>query len=441
MKEDLMVVRSMFALVVALGGGCVERNAASCVDDGKCSDPLRPFCDKLGVFGEPNMCIAVSCTPEELVACNGDEALVCDSSGADYVVESCPYGCGESGCNPYLEPRYLPDVCDTPASEEEFSITRDTLLDTDLDTNCNGGILPQSGGPSVCVVRYRSIVITTSGTLSVSGSRALALVADDDVTIEGVLDVSANGATDGPGGGFAKSGGEATLAGGGGGAGFQTPGAHGGDFTTPGGALNGGAPTLDVALLSALVGGTRGAIDMSYPVESGGGGGAATLIACRGAAGVSGILDAGGGGGRPGGNVQFACLGGGGGGSGGHIAVQGMSLSLTGQAFANGGGGGAGKPNNQTPNEPGEDGRRDQSQAFGGHCAAGGTGGGGGAFDELPTVGYPGQSPGCGGGGGGSVGYMQTFTPEGVTPTLNPSLVSPSLEEHKSIAIRTRVAR
>lgn len=435
-----MVVRLVVSFLVSgLALGCTsERNAASCIDDGKCSDPLRPFCDELGVFGEPHACISVSCAPREFISCSGAEALYCDDSGTDFESEACPYGCGESGCNPYLEPRYLPDICDAPASDDEFRVTNTATLDTDLDANCTGGVLAQSAGPSVCVIRYRKIAITGTGTLSVTGDRAVAFVADNEVTIDGVLDISANGTLDGPGGGAAISGGAASLGSGGGGAGFQSMGGHGGTPTVNGGAVNGGGQAPDPALQSALVGGTRSATDSDYPVTSGGAGGASAIIACRGAVNVSGTLDAGGGGGHPGGNIQFACLGGAGGGAGGHIAIQGMVVNVTGQAFANGGGGGAGKPNSATPNEPGEDGRRSTESAAGGFCADGGVGGNGGAEFSPPRNGASGQSPGCGGGGGGSVGYLQTFSPLGAAVEVNPTAASPKFRENQSIPVRTR---
>src|SRR5690606_21201674 len=98
----------------------------------------------------------------------------------------------------HIEPLFFPTLCDEPATESSRTFA-DVTLDTKADANCNGGILTQTGGPEVCVVRYGTITIGND--VIVSGNRAIAFVADDAVLVQGVLDVSAELTTNGPGGG------------------------------------------------------------------------------------------------------------------------------------------------------------------------------------------------------------------------------------------------
>jgi hypothetical protein len=216
------------ALCLALAAGCgTVANPASCAD-GFCHDPAFPFCDVDGTIGGGSRltCIAVACTPRELAACRGDEAIVCNATGDDYDVAHCEGGCSAEGggCKPtHIIPKYLPTVCDQPAAAPALTIAESTTLDTSDDASCNGGVVGQVHGPDICVVRYGQITIERNKTLAVTGRRALALVADRALTIDGILDVSANGFTNGPGGGTTLSGrGGALSSGGGGGAGFRT---------------------------------------------------------------------------------------------------------------------------------------------------------------------------------------------------------------------------
>lgn len=463
---------------VASGFACVAPNPRSCLD-GTCTDPAYRFCDEDGtIAGQPDACIAVSCTPSEFAACRGDEALMCSASGDNYDVVPCEFGCSAEnlGCNvcapntgtcadgvlnhcgadgrpagsetcqlgcsdtiaphcEYLQPKYLPNICDEVASDD-ITFSSAGSFDTALDNNCTGGVVPQTGGPEICVVRARTITISEAATLNVSGSRALALVADESLLVAGMLDVSANSFNDGPAGGFIKSGGVCAMSNGGGGAGFQTAGAHGGNGTNDGGATNGGMMAMDPALLAALIGGSRGADSFPAP---GGAGGAATLISCRGTVSVTGTIDAGGGGGSGGALFLGVPTGGSAGGSGGNVVLQGANVSVTGNLFANGGAGGAGKPTTQANGTSGEDGRRSTSAAMGGltGISGNGAGGNGGASGVTPKTGKRFTEAGAGaGGGGGSVGFLQTYTPAGIQPTLTPALTSPDLRPNGTIGTR-----
>lgn len=87
-------------LVAALVSGCTKPNPKSC-RDGTCTDPALPFCDVDGALsGEPETCIAVSCTPGEFTACRGDLAITCNGAGTDYDLLQCERGCDETvgGC-------------------------------------------------------------------------------------------------------------------------------------------------------------------------------------------------------------------------------------------------------------------------------------------------------------------------------------------------------
>ncbi len=473
----------MAMALVWVTASCTKQNPAKNTGkncpDGTCSDP-QLFCDSDGVItGEPQTCIGVACAPMHFVACDGDSAITCNAAGDNYEIHACADGClpggGCNACSPgtnscasgsivtcgddgepmatkecfwgcvdaptahcaYLEPKYLPNVCDSLATDPALMVGSDTIIDPNTDTNCNGGIVPQIGGPDVCVVRYNAIDIPSGVTLRVttgSGTveRAIAFVSDYEIFIGGTLDISAVGIVSGPGGGWSISGGAATTSNGlgGGGAGFKTAGGSGGTATIDGGAANGGAP-FDPATLMPLVGGPRS--------PSAGGGGAVTLISCRGDTTVMGTIAAGGGGGAGGIMSQGAIAGGDGGGAGGYVVIQGMSVTVTGNVYANGGGGGGGYFSGATVQCNGMDGTQSDSVAAAG-CAPGsgaGAGGNGGVGNASPVDGgHPTSSGAAPGGGGGSVGYLQTYTPTGFFPTVTPAHASPPFEPNRNVATR-----
>lgn len=428
----------------------------------------------------------ITCTPNEFIACDGNSAQTCNATGDGAIIEDCGVaGCNDDAkrcnrcvpssdacgataseidhCGPdglpagqqacslaclttpnahcaYLEPRYLPNVCDAAATMPMFDITANVSFDTGLDINCNGGIVHQDGAADICIVRYDMIHIARSSTLSVAGSRALALIADRAQLIDGVLDASAHGFTPGPGGSGMASGDRVTSTAGGGGAGFATAGAAGGSTTMDGAGGAGGSRITDPALLTVLVGGSTPIRGVGIAPLAGGGGGAVTLIACRGQLSISGTLWAGGGGGAGGksGVVAGEVFAGAGGGAGGNVVLQGLSIVVTGQVYANGGAGGAGYPGSGPDAQGGSDGLPLSSPAPGGQPRGSeGAGGAGGWRDAAPTVGLqPTQSGGLPGGGGGSVGFFQTYTPMGVNPTLTPSAASPTFSPSKTIKVR-----
>jgi hypothetical protein len=432
--------------VLVAFAACTKPNPKSCADD-FCDDPAFPFCDTDGsISGAPGTCVAVGCTPLEFEECRGDQAVVCAASGDDFDLTNCEFGCDETiggcktcvpgtpGCDVHIVPRYVPTACDAMATEPTLEFSGAATFDTDADASCNGGVITQAAGPQICVARYGAIQIKNNTTVTVIGKRALALVADTSLDIQGTLDVSANAGVDGPGGGVVKSGSSGGDQRGGGGAGFRTKGGSGGSATADGGAGNGGAIT-DPTLLVELVGGNKSTFFASGNAFTGGAGGAATLVACRGAITVGGTIDAGGGGGG-GGGVSFLgdSLTPGGGGSGGHVVFQGLTIRVTGNVFANGGGGGSGLGSatgfDRLPGATGDDGTLNVVAARGGAAPTmGGRGGDGGIEGVSPQDGkrtVPEFQLATGGAGGGSVGFFEAFTPPNTDPELNPFMASPS---------------
>jgi hypothetical protein len=425
----LLAAATVAALIAACG---TKRNEERCLE-GLCSDPDLPFCDVDGTIGgEPNACIAVDCTPGEVASCRDDRALTCNTAGTNYDLVDCPYGCDAGGCKPcnstecekHIIPRYLPSVCDELWPGDPVTISADASIDTTNSLNCSD-VVAQAGGVDICVLRYSTLTIATNKVLTVVGSRAVALVADRDLKVDGILDVSANATTSGPGGGVVKSGACVGMVGGGGGAGYRTTGGSGGGSA---GAGNGGTVAANPPTVVDLRGGTNAIATNCLP---GGGGGALTLVSCRGTVSVSGLIDAGGGGGE--GNFKDVLPDAptrqsGGGGSGGTVVLQGMSIDATGQFYANGGGGGGIKFSTCVPScqfgGRGADGLRSTGAAAGGSGT--GVGGRGGSGTTTPTNGQA-VSAGSedGSGGGGSAGFFVSYTPNGITPVISPLAASP----------------
>ena len=88
-------------------------------------------------------CVAVSCTPGEIKECRGDMAFTCDPTGNGYALESCDLSCADTPtphCK-YLQPKYLPDVCETSPSTVDMVVSSSGMLDPNLDSNCTGGVV------------------------------------------------------------------------------------------------------------------------------------------------------------------------------------------------------------------------------------------------------------------------------------------------------------
>jgi len=468
-------VRRVLWLLLVLGA-CEADNPRNC-EDGVCSDPAFPVCDSDGAIGgNPHTCVPAACEAGRIIGCQGSGLYWCNADGTAYETIACAGGCdatlkrcndcvpdtancsgnllercGSSGtvehsetcklaCSTtgvahceHLVPRYAPDICDADATTADYTLTSSGTVDTSLDNNCNGGVISQTGGPALCVLHYGTVSIPMGKTLKVTGTRSFALVADHDLMVAGVIDVSADRGTNGPGGGATLSGASFYLTTAGGGAGFHTAGGNGGNATTDGGGGMGGMAMQNPSALVALTGGPQSGAT-SGGIKGGGGGGSLALVSCRGTVTVTGVLDAGGGGGQGG----ALSTGGRGGGGGGYIVIQGAGVGITGEIYANGGGGGAG----QSPaiaGVDGEDGSRSATVAAAGGASVSGSGQGGAGGLGLAPGGIglrPTMANATAGGGGGSVGFLQTYTPQGVTPTLMPSSVSPPLEPNGTVPTR-----
>src|SRR5215208_2262002 len=115
--------RCIWCLVWILAIGCSTRPNPLYCGDGLCSDPAYPFCDVDGIFGDTRLtCVAVSCTPGELAACRGDQAILCNSAGNNYDLVQCERGCEESaggcrGCEADEQCSSAAPVCDRVTRE------------------------------------------------------------------------------------------------------------------------------------------------------------------------------------------------------------------------------------------------------------------------------------------------------------------------------------
>ncbi len=341
----------------------------------------------------------------------------------------------------YLAPVFVPDACTTPAASPERILLAGSTFDTNDDASCDGGIILQATGPELCVVRHRVITVAGPGTVRVTGGRALVLVADTELRVDGLLDVSADGTLGGPGA-SGVSGTLAGSAGGGGGAGGQFSGGSGG--STDAGFGGAGGAAVDRSMATVLFGGARPAFTSPTPTfssVSGGGGGAVMLVACRGLVLVAGDIDAGGGRAQGGGDASLTATlslrGGPGGGAGGYVAIAGASVVISGRLYANGGAGGGGTDLNNSVGLVGGDGQRSTLPALGGNAnGTGGRGGNGGALGVGAQGGAGGSVAGAGGGGGGAVGTFHVFTPAGVVPALTPLEASPAISPPLTVPTR-----
>jgi hypothetical protein len=395
---------------------------------------------------------AAICVPST-VACIGDAIVACAADGTPTTSATCDLGCDASGgapkCNVLQPTNIAATTCDAAAAADLVITSGITTIDT--GSNCDS-VIAQTGGPAICVRAFTNISIAQGATLRAVGTRALALVATNGFTVDGTIDVSANGpnggpAVAGPGApvvtGAGGNGGDGTTddaSVGGGGAGAGTTGAAGSTPIAQGAGGTAGAsignPTLS-PLVAGATGGRNGAPTASNRVAAGGlGGGALQLVACHTfTLGASALVDASGSGGEggPGATSLLAPGGGGGGGSGGGVLIEAASVSIGGSVGANGGAGGGGGLHGSTPattglsGAPGADGSPGTTVAVGGDGPAeSGAGGAGGVLAIAPAVGEaPAVSTGAGGGGGGAVGRIRINVRSGATPAITGS-VSPA---------------
>lgn len=395
-------------------------------------------------------------------ACDGNE-LVRACEGEAEQRETCALGC--AGTAPAavcvaIKPSFISTANLNRAvlgTAEIEVLSGSARLNTDngnLDLGAGPAAVPgyftqsQDGAPGIGVFPLATLRVAEGAKLTIVGTRAAALVVRGNAIIDGTIDVSADGATGGPGGAsgdvsdgelaaIAMNGKEApsayayltgdvpragALPGGGGGANGAAGGSGGGAVAdTPDvnpAMASGGQPgePAEGQMLVLRGGGAGGPADCGTSMGAdlglrGGGGGGALLISVSGSLhlGEGGVLLASGGGGRsrfdypesaPG-RCSGASGAGAGGGAGGTVVIEASAASWGGATYANGGGGAGGTPlGARSASVSGKPGRTSSAQAPAGEAGAAnnssenhgsaGRGGAGGAGAEATSHGVGG---------------------------------------------------
>lgn len=401
-------------------------------------DPDAP--DALVIVPDASQCVAAD------AQCIGDTLRKCSGPGAMAVDRVCNWGCNsvsstDAACYE-LAPAggwEMQGTGDTTDFQGLGAVTIPAAATIDTDAGTITGVNASlfdfqtrtiDSTMDAGVFRFRSL---TLGSVSAVGAKALVLVADEGITLTGILDAVpacayADVSTPGPGGypggdgpnvvgepappdGGGGAGGTGNDGGGGGG-GHGAMGGDGGNIAQSGGNTRGDAA------ISSLLGGSGGGggDDHSNAGRGGGGGAAIHLIANGPIVLMSGSgINAGGCGGRAGTNTND---GGGGGGAGGAVLLEGTTVTIAGTIAVNGGGGGGGNTGAMTV---GQKGQLSRSRAAGGLPGAGSSGGDGGAGDT--PAGIVGTNA-SGGGGGGGIGRIRVNTRSGTVSRTN-AVLSP----------------
>jgi hypothetical protein len=314
-------------------------------------------------------------------------------------------------------PGYI-NLCLTTPRGDELTVTSVTPVEINTGSDPRCVVKTQAGGPDICVLYFTKVDVQQNATLTVYGSRVLALASTSTITVAGTLDVSSRRTRQNkPAPGISTCpfvlAPENDGGGGGGGAGgtFATLGANGGvgDTNNNGGAPGtglGGTVGALVTLPTLLRGGCNGQTGGTGTQAGGPGGlaGGGIYVYAKGIITISGKLLATGSGGS--GGQQRG--GGGGGGSGGFIVVESDTRSvLSGMFLATAGGGGEGgviDGDGQSGGDPSST----TAAPGGSQQLEGGNGGAGATFlDDAtvpPVVGS--NDIGGGGGGGGGNGFI-----------------------------------
>ncbi len=129
--QHLSMFGRRLALLVGLSA-CTTPNPRSCAD-GICNDPQFPFCDVEGTLGgSPNECIAVDCTPNEVVACRGNDELSCNSTGNNFEVTRCEGVCDPTAGCAATRIDYVVFVSNRDGNSEIYRMAPDGSLQTNL---------------------------------------------------------------------------------------------------------------------------------------------------------------------------------------------------------------------------------------------------------------------------------------------------------------------
>jgi hypothetical protein len=330
----------------------------------------------------------------------------------------------------------------TPATEAMLTSDVDISVDTTgtvIDTSA-GTITPgwtgavilanvaQEDGPSVMVVQVGSFTVAASAdTIDVNGSRPLIIVAARTITVDGRINVSADGSAPGPGGfaaglgpgsGLAGQAANATGNGGGGGGAFGYAGGRGGN---PAGGEAGAA----YGAASRLEGGSGGglpSVPMTGCVVTAGAGGGALQLTALGSITIAGNINAGGSGGQGGEYCNTNGSGGGGGGAGGMIFLEAPMLLGSGNLGALGGGGGEAANSFGAAGIDGTDAGTTTPGTGGVSTNSGGDGGSGATDGTVGAQGMDASSgDGNGGGGAGGGGRIYYRTPADPSYSARPA--------------------
>ncbi len=375
------------------------------------------------------------CTAASQLCADSVTLRTCAAAGAQAVDTICGWGCiAEPGAHCGVLVPSGGGVLPTDVSSTGLSGSIDLQGTVNADDGSITGLTTRAAGTgiidnidyelrgNVAVFRFASVRVI--GSLGLTGSHAIALVADQGVYISGVIDATVGcGGTRGGAGGYAGGGtnangtgpGHGTTPGfggsydGGGGAGYAGTGGTGG-----GNSAAAGGPSYGAAPVPALIGGSGGAGARFLMGGGGGGGGGAVQLVSNASITVtaSGAIDAGGCGGRGSGE------GGGGGGAGGAILLEAPMIAIDGALAVNGGGGGAG---NGTSGSNGLLGRSPTPAGSSG--APGGIGAAGAMLDGASGTG--GMSAG---GGGGGIGWIRIDSRTG-SATVDNTQLSPALTD------------
>lgn len=281
-------------------------------------------------------------------------------------------------------------------------------LDTDTSPLCSTNVV--SGATTACVIAGDTVSLAAGLTLAATGSKPLIIVARNQITITGTLDVATH--RFGPRGAGAAIGpcnAAGSPSGGGGGAGGSF-GGLGGDGGAPNQTMAGSVPAAPTTLRGGCSGRSSGGV--------GGDGGGATYLIAGVQIEVVGAINASGAGAE---KADSGIRGGGGGGSGGMIGLDAPAVQIGGIVFANGGGGSGGSD----AGSEGDDGWDPAGGAGGIGGAGSGTSGDGGTGASGTTLtgvaggaGTAGVSGG--GGGGGGAGVVKLYGTRSGSGTISP---------------------
>lgn len=371
------------------------------------------------------------CTANQPLRCDHGSLVRCNGNGTAEQSEPCPLGCVEADlrCADVAPSNGLAAFLDQASGAADLNLGSFGTIDTDSGTvtadfafvDVKNATVSQSSGPTVRVLIVRSL---TANHVTVTGTRALAIVSSGDVKITGEFTASATFGTPGPGafGDYVCNGGDRSarpgVAGGAGGGGFGSPGGAGGSARRGGYGEEPGAAGGKVTGNESLVP-LRGGCDGGIEYRTRGAGGGAIQLVSRTQIVVSGKVAANG------------SWNEGGGGSGGGILLEAPIVDVSGGVVANGGGGTGG-----LGPSPAENGRLDANPAAGGPGSNPGDGdavgrGGNGGAGAIGAE--PGQSVDdatrrtFAGHGGGGYGRIRVNTvPGGVR---GPGFFSPTRSE------------